>query len=107
MKELALKLPGGQTVNPPQGIPQGGLSTTSSIIANAVTIMIIITAILSLIFLIYGGIMWITSGGDKSKISAARSRLTFAIIGLVVALGSFFIVNVIGYIFNIKLIGLG
>src|SRR5580698_6477221 len=76
---LALTLPGGQTINPPAGIPQGGITVTSSVIGNAVTIMLIVAAILALIFLIYGGIRWITSGGDKQKVAAARARITYAI----------------------------
>ncbi len=105
MTYLALTLPGGQTINPPAGIPKGGITVTSSVIGNAVTIMLIIAAILSLIFLILGGIRWITSGGDKQKVASARSRITYAIVGLVVAMGAFFIINVIGYFFHVKLIG--
>lgn len=97
-----LHLPGGQTINTPVGIPCGGLPVASQIIGNAITIMLIITVILSLIFLIVGGIQWIQSGGDKQKVAKARARITYTIVGLIVALVAFFIVNVIGFIFNIK-----
>lgn len=107
MRYLALTLPGGETVQPPAGIPQGGINVTSSVIGNAVTIMIILAVILALIFFIWGGIMWITSGGDKAKIASARSRLTYAIIGLLVAFGAFFIVSIIGYVFRVNLLGIG
>ncbi len=103
MSLLALTLPGGQTVNPPGGVPQGGLAVTSKVIGNVTSIMLILTVILSLIFLIVGGMQWIQSGGDKQKVAGARARITYAIIGLVVALVSFFIVNVVGLIFNVKL----
>src|SRR6266566_1316901 len=103
MKDLAITLPGGQTINPPASIPHGGLSTVTKVIGNVITLMLIITVVLSLIYLILGGIAWISSGGDKSKVAAARSRLTFAIVGLVVALCSFLIVSVVGYLFNVKL----
>lgn len=105
MSYLALTLPGGQTVTAPAGLPSGGLSTVSQVIGNAVTIMIIVAAVLSLIFLIWGGIQWSGSGGDKAKVTSARARITYAIIGLVVALLAFFIINIISYFFNIKLIG--
>ena len=104
MSYLAIKLPGGQTINPPSSIPHGGLNTISKAIGNTITLMLIITVILALIYLILGGIAWINSGGDKSKVAAARSRLTFAIVGLIVALCSFLIVNIIGYFFNVKLL---
>jgi hypothetical protein len=103
MQYLALTLPGGQQIAAPKGIPTGGIAVTSKVIGNAITIMIILAVILTLIFLILGGILWITSGGDKSKIAAARSRITFAIIGLIVAMVGFFIVNVVGTIFKVNL----
>jgi Type IV secretion system pilin len=105
MHELALKI-GNQTINPPQNIPNGGLNTVSTVIGNAITFMLIITVILSLIYLILGGIMWINSGGDKQKVAAARTRIMYAIIGLVVALTSFFIVNVIGFVFKVNLLNI-
>jgi predicted small integral membrane protein len=106
MHYLALQLPGGQTITAPAGVPQGGLAVTSKVIGNSITIMLIIAIILALVFLILGGIGWITSGGDKAKVAAARSRITYAIIGLVVTLVAFFIVSVVGYIFNVPLVGI-
>lgn len=104
MDYLALTIPGGQTINPPSTIPTGGSDTVARVLRNGFTIMIIITIILALIFLVLGGIQWITSGGSKEKIQAARSKLTYAIVGLVIALSSFFIVSFIGYVFKIDLL---
>lgn len=105
MKYLALTLPGGQTVTAPGGIPQGGITTVSTVIGNALTIMLIVAVILSLIYLILGGLQWISSGGDKSKVESARKRITFAIVGLIVCLCAFFLVNIIGFFFKTKLLG--
>lgn len=95
---------------PPSSIPsvptgQSGLSYTGEILRNAITIMIIIAIILSVIFLIISGIKWITSGGDKEKLQAAKARLTWAIVGLIVAFVAFFLVNILGYIFGVELLG--
>ena len=59
------------------------------------TFIIAITIVACLFFLIWGGIRWITSGGDKQKIAAARSTLIAAIVGLVISLLAFFIINVV------------
>lgn len=107
MTNLALKLPGNQNIRPPAGIPSGGLPTVSKVVGNLLTLLLIVVVILSLIFLILGGIQWINSGGDKSKLAAARSRLTYAIIGLIVALASFFIINFLGFLFKVNLLNLG
>jgi len=112
MHYLALTLPQGAggktvTVNAPAGIPTGGVAVVAKVVGNALTFMLIITVILTLVFLILGGMQWIRSGGDKQGLAAARARLTFAIIGLIVALGSFFIINVIGFVFKVNLLQIG
>jgi hypothetical protein len=107
MKYLSLTLPGGQTVQPPSSIPHGGLSVVAKVVGNAITLLLIITTVLSLIYLILGGIQWINSGGDKSKVSSARGQITFAIVGLVIALVSFFIINLVGYFFKTNLLQIG
>lgn len=107
MTYLSLTLPGKQTIQAPAGIPSGGITTVAKVVANSITLILIIAVVITLISLIWGGIQWITSGGDKAKLASARSRLTFAIIGLLVALGSFFIVGAIGYLFKANLFKIG
>ncbi|MGH7203967.1 MAG: hypothetical protein ACREHC_05985 [Candidatus Levyibacteriota bacterium] len=74
-----------------------------SIIGNAVTFILVIAAVISLFFLIFGGIRWITSGGDKAKVDSARQTITAAIVGLVIAFLSFFILNVVLQFFGLSL----
>jgi hypothetical protein len=50
---------------------------------------IMVIALLSvLIFLVWGGFEWITSGGEKSKLESARNKMTGAVIGLIVLASS-------------------
>jgi len=84
----------------PQGTNFGSLcnlkpNKVGSAVGVAIQVLLVIAIISCVFFLIWGGIRWITSGGDKGKVDQARSTLTAAIIGLVVALLSFFILNVI------------
>lgn len=69
-----------------------------NIVGNVITILLIIAIVLALIFLVLGGIRWILSGGDKGKIDQARSMITAAIVGLLLALLAFFIVNIISIV---------
>lgn len=73
------------------------------IIGNAVTFILVIAAIISLFFLIFGGIRWITSGGDKAKVDSARQTITAAIVGLIISFLSFFILNVVLGFFGLSL----
>lgn len=107
MNLLAIQLPNGQTVAAPGGVPTGGIQTVAKVIGNSLTILLIVATILTLFYLILGGIAWIQSGGDKQKVTQARARITYAIIGLIVALASFFIINVIGYFFGVNLLQIG
>lgn len=43
-----------------------------------------IATLLVFMYLIWGAIEWISSGGDKSKVEKARNRITQAVIGLLV-----------------------
>ena len=105
MKYLALTLPGGQTVTP-KGIPSGGLDAVRKAVQGALSLFLIIIAIASLIYLIWGGMQWTASGGDKSKVGAARAKITYAIVGLVVAMLSFAILAIMGMFFGVSNNGL-
>ncbi len=107
MDYLALTLPGNQKIQAPDGIPSGGITVVGKVVANSITIILIVAVVVTLFALIWGGVQWIYSGGDKAKVAAARARITFAIIGLLIALGSFFIIGAVGYIFNVNLFKIG
>lgn len=113
MKLLALTItgPNGDPIKlkGPGGIPTGGFDggPANGIIAWGLTLLLVSATILALFFLIWGGVGWITSGGDKSKLQAARNKMVYAIIGLVIAFLSFFIVTIIGRFFNADLLGIG
>jgi NADH:ubiquinone oxidoreductase subunit 6 (subunit J) len=72
--------------------------------------VISIGAILVLVFFIWGALEWITSGGDKGKLENARNRITQAVVGLIILVGSFVILGFIsdtffGRSFNLLEIG--
>ena len=52
-------------------------------------------AVLSILMIVIAGIMYITSGGDEARVDKAKSWLTYAIIGLIVALLGFVIVSTV------------
>jgi hypothetical protein len=64
-------------------------------IRNVVVFFIIIAIVVALIYLLYGGIKWITSKGDKAEVEAARNHIMAAIIGLIVVILAVFLVTLI------------
>lgn len=96
MKFIALKTPGYDAIELPKGVPDKGLFVSGiSAIQVFINLLFLTGTVLALAFIIYSGIQWVTSGGDKQKLQAARSRLTFTIIGLIVIALSFVIVQIV------------
>lgn len=58
-----------------------------------VNIMLFAIGILAVIMIIWGGIRYVLSGGDSSAISAAKKTILYAVVGLVVAILAYAIVN--------------
>lgn len=87
-------------VTPPTNPLGTRFNTLGNILALVMNVVFYVGIALTVIFLIMGGIRYITSGGDKEGAEAARSNITNAIIGFIVVLGAFAIrvvvQNVIG-----------
>jgi hypothetical protein len=64
--------------------------------ANVVLWLLIFVGIVATAFVVFSGFKFVTSAGDAKKTEGARKTLTFAIIGLILVLFSFFIVRLIG-----------
>lgn len=63
------------------------------IIKKIVNAMLYVLGALSVIMLIYGGFRYTTSGGNANSVVAAKNTILYAIVGVVVALTSYAIVN--------------
>ena len=55
----------------------------------------VIGLIIFIFFFVYGGILYMTAGGDEGKVETAKKVLTGALLGLIIALLAWAIVNVI------------
>lgn len=76
--------------------PGTGYATDfGNMFSSILNVVMLIAAVLVFAFLIFGGIQWITAGGDKTKAEEARNRITSAIIGLVIVAASYALINLI------------
>ncbi|MBB1531753.1 hypothetical protein HG461_001340 [Candidatus Saccharibacteria bacterium] len=55
--------------------------------------ILLIVGLISVIMLVYGGLRYILSGGDSKKVTDAKNTILYAIIGLIISLLAFAIVN--------------
>ena len=58
-----------------------------------VNIMLFAVGILADIMLIWGGIRYVLSGGDSGAVSSAKKTILYAVVGLIVAILAYAIVN--------------
>jgi hypothetical protein len=65
------------------GIPQVGVGTGLQVIVN---ILSFVAGVLSVTFLVIGGIRYSTSEGQSQNISQAKQTITFAIVGLAISI---------------------
>lgn len=93
----------------PIKIKEGALSTTMSgltvatLVSGLIRILVIGAAVIFFIWLVLGGIRWITSGGDKAKTEEARNQITAALVGLVVVFSAWAIAQLIKTLFDVNL----
>lgn len=59
------------------------IPSLSEILTFTIRAFFIIAGLVALIFLLLGALSWITSGGDKESISKAQSKITSAIVGVI------------------------
>jgi hypothetical protein len=72
---------------------EGFAKDFGALINGTLSFVMIIAALLVFMYLIWGGIEWITSGGDKGKTESARNKITSAVIGLIVVAASYAILT--------------
>ncbi|MEK9159698.1 MAG: hypothetical protein AAB383_03125 [Patescibacteria group bacterium] len=74
------------------------------VINRAIAYAIIVAGFLSVVFIFFGGISFILSGGQEDKIKQAVSTIRYAIIGLVVTMLSVAIVAIVGRAMGLNVI---
>ncbi|GIK84476.1 MAG: hypothetical protein BroJett025_10980 [Patescibacteria group bacterium] len=70
-------------------------SDIGTLINKALNFVMVLGALLVFMYLIWGGIEWITSGGDKGKTESARNKITAAVLGLIVLAASWAILGLV------------
>ena len=66
-----------------------------SLISGAIQLILVGAGIIAFLYLLLGGIQWITSGGDKAGVDAARQKILAAVIGLVIVFASWALIRLL------------
>lgn len=78
----------------------------SQFVTTAINMLLGAGGVMAFIYLLWGGIQWVTAGGDKDGIDKAKRKIMNALIGLAIVFSSYTILYVIRVLFNINLIQL-
>lgn len=84
-------------IGPTNFPPAGRFQSIGQLASDIILILTSLVGIISLIFIIIAGIKIVTASGDPKKLQSAGATITYAIIGLAVAILAFVILQVVQY----------
>jgi hypothetical protein len=64
-------------------------NTLLRMIGNIINVILGFLGVILLIYILYAGFLWMTAGGDKSKVETATTMIRNAIIGLVIIVAAY------------------
>lgn len=85
------------------GAYTSGGTALGGLISGLVGALFIAGFLLAFVTLIMGGLNWITAGGDKTKLEAARNQITNAIIGIIIVGAAYAITVLLAQFFGFEL----
>lgn len=82
------------------------ITDVGKLVTGTIGAVLVIASIAAFGYLIWGGIQWVTSGGDKSAVEAAQHRIQAALLGLFIVFASWAIMSIVGNFFGFSLLNL-
>lgn len=80
-----------------------GYTCIGHLVSNIAAAGFIAAGVMVFLYLVWGGVDYISSGGDKTKIADAQKRISSAVVGLAIVAASWAIYQVVIYFFGIDL----
>lgn len=77
--------------------------TFAGMVSAFLKLALMFAALIFFAFLVWGGVEWILSGGDKGGTEKARNRITSALVGLVIVFAAWAIAQLVGVFFDINI----
>ena len=80
-------------LNKVQNANTGASANVDDIISKSINFALMAIAIVSVFMLILGGFKYTTSNGDSAKVTSAKNTIMYSLIGLLIAIFAYAIVN--------------
>ena len=81
-------------------VNDGNEQTLPEVITNVINLLLFIIGIAAVLMLIIGGFRYVTANGEANNVTAAKNIILYSLIGIVVSLSAFGIVNFVLEQFN-------
>ena len=101
---MALSAPVASAASPKQEVQDGidaiggnesgrGAASFTNLLESIINILLFIIGAIAVIMIIIGGIKYTTSNGDQAQVTSAKNTIMYSVVGLVVAIMAYSIVN--------------
>ena len=71
----------------------GNTTNADTVVKSVINTIFYVVGILAVVMIIMGGIQYTTSAGDQAKVTKAKNTILYGIVGLVIAVLAYAIVN--------------
>ena len=91
---LAFNLTISDGANSAKGVDQAStLFGSAGIFTTISNVMLFLVGAISVIMIVVGGLRYVISGGNSGNITAAKNTILYAIVGLIIAIMAYAIIN--------------
>lgn len=88
-----------------QEVGVDSVKNIGNLIGAGIGAAFLISFLLVFVMLVWGGIQWVTSGGDKENTQKARDRITHALVGVAIIAGAWALMKLVEFFFGIDILG--
>ena len=78
--------------------------TIPGIISGAISLIMLVVALVFFFMLIWSGLRWVTSQGEEKAVASARAQITNALIGLAIVFAAWAIMKLIEIVFGVSIL---
>ena len=82
------------------GCPSAGIVSVENVVTRIINGIIAVLGIVCVVFIVLGGVQYMTSAGDPSKLQKAKHTILYACIGLIICVLAFAITNFVINLIN-------
>lgn len=88
-----IKNPSGDQSDAAKVVNNDGNKTFQQTMAQVISTLLVVLGMIAVIMIIVGGIRYATANGDQSAIKSAKNTILYAVVGVVIAILAYAIVN--------------